>query len=169
MPLLRVGQPDKIDWKVFLRIAAPLALAVAFFTPYSPLVGWLVLLPGSVFLAIHFYRRRRPGLLKTAQGAKLGALIALLTFAVLAVLLAILIAHDPAAYRRDAENAVRDALARNPSPQAEVVRALFAGPRGVAVLTAMGMAILLAFLLAIGSIAGALAASLGRNKSASGS
>jgi hypothetical protein len=161
---LSVGTLDRIDWKRFLSIAAPLAGLVGILTAYVPPV-WLVLFPGSVFLAVHLYRRRRPGPLKTAQGARMGALVGLLTFTVLVLLLVAAIAHDPAGYRQEAESGMRDALARNPSPQAAQMAQALSGPRGVALLTIMGMSVLLVFTLIIGSVSGALAASLGRNKS----
>ncbi len=164
--LLRVGQGDRIDWKSFLRIAAPLALAVGLLTAYSPLLGALILLPGSVFLAVHVYRRRTLGPLRAAQGARMGAVVGTISFAVLAVLFAASVAYDPAGYRQQVESQVKEALARNPSPQAQqVVQNLFSGPRGIALLLAMGMAVTLVFLLVISSVSGALAASLVRNKS----
>ncbi len=166
MMLLRVGHPDQLHWKTFLRIATPLAGVVAFFTAANLLLGLLMLLPGSVILAIHIYRRRQPGPFRTRQGAKLGALVGFLSFACLAIVLAVLVARDPTTYRQETEKAVKEALARNPSPQAQqLVEKWFTGPAGTVRLTALGMTFLLVLLLIIGSLSGALAAALVRNRS----
>ncbi len=163
MPVLRVRHRDGIEWKSFLRIAAPLAGLVGIVAFYVPLL-WLVLFPGSIFFAVYVYRRRQLGPLKPAHGAKMGIVIGLLTFAVVALLLTALIAHDPAGYRQDRENEMKEAMARNPSPQSAQVAQVFSGTRGVALLTVVGMAMLLVLTLVIGSASGALAASLARNR-----
>jgi hypothetical protein len=166
MLLLRVGHPDQLQWKTFLRIAIPLAGVVAFFTAANLLLGLLMLLPGSVILAIHLYRRRQLGPFRTRQGAKLGALIGLLSFACLAIVLAVLVTRDPATYRQETEKAVMEALARNPSPQAQqLVEKWFTGSAGTVRLTALGMTFLLVLLLIIGSLSGALAVALVRDRS----
>jgi hypothetical protein len=160
---LPVATPDRIDWKRFLRIAAPMSGLVGILTVYVPL-AWLVLFPGSVFLAVHVYRRHRPGPLKTAQGARLGTLVGVLTFAVVALFLVAAVVHDPSGYRQQMESGLRDALARNPNPQADQAVQMFSGARGIAFLTVFGMSLLLVFTLIIGGVSGALAASLGRNR-----
>jgi hypothetical protein len=161
---LPAGTPDQIDWKTFLRIGAPLAGLVGLLTAFAALV-WLVLFPANIFLAIHLYRRRQPGPLKTTQGVRMGVLLGLLTFATQALVLVAVVAHDPAGYRQQRESEMKDALAHNPSPQAEQVTQMFSGARGVALLTTIGMTGLLVFTLIIGGVSGALAASLSRNKS----
>jgi hypothetical protein len=166
MLLLRVGQPDQIHWKTFLRIAAPLAGVVAFFTAANVLLGCLIVLPGSVIFALHIYRRRRQGPFRTGQAAKLGALLGLLSLACLGIVLAVLVARDPATYRQETEKAVKEALARNPNPQAQqLVEKWFSGPAGTARLTALGMTFLLVILMIIGGLSGALAAALARDRS----
>jgi hypothetical protein len=56
-------------------------------------------------------------------------------------------------------------LARNPTPEAQqMVQSLFSGTTGVVLISAMGMALVLAFLLVIGSVSGALAARFSRQK-----
>lgn len=167
MLLLRVGHPGQIQWKIFLRAAAPLAATVAFFTAYNPLLAWLVLLPGSVVLAIYLYRRRQPGPLRASQGAKLGSFIALLVFVFSSLLFAVAVSRDPAAYRQEVDKAVKtiqDMEARNPqAPQ--ISQSLSNGIYGIVLFTTMSLASLLVFLLIVGSAIGALAASLSRERS----
>jgi hypothetical protein len=125
---------------------------------------WLVLFPGGVFLVIHLYRRRRPGPLKTGHGARMGMVIALLTFAVLAIYVVASYAHDPAAYRQGIENALKEAAARNPNPDAAQVTQFLTTPGGIGLLITILMAILLGFSLVVGAVSGALAASLRRDR-----
>jgi hypothetical protein len=164
--LLRVGQqPGKIHWKTFLRTAVPLAAVVGLFTGANVLVAWLLLLPGSVMFAIYMYRRRWPALLRPFEGAKLGASIGLASFGFFAIVIAIKVVADPAEYRHMVAQAIQDALARNPTPEAQqMVQSLFSGTTGVVLISAMGMALVLAFLLVIGSVSGALAARFSRQK-----
>jgi tellurite resistance protein TehA-like permease len=161
---LPLGAPDRIDWKKFLGIAAPLAGLVGVLSIFAAPV-WLVLFPGSIFFAIHVYRRRQPGPIKTAQGARMGALVGLLNFAVLALYLVGLAVYDPSGYRQNIENSVHEAVARNPNPQAAQAMQMFSGTGGAALFTAMAMVFLLGLTLTVGGVSGALAASLGRNKS----
>lgn len=138
----------------------------AFFTAANLLLGLLVLLPGSVILAIHIYRRRQPGSFRPRQGAKLGAVIGLISFACLAIVLTVLVARDPVTYRQETEKAVKEALARNPNSQAqELVEKWFTGPEGTLRLTALGMTFLLVLLLIVSSLSGALAVVLVRPRS----
>jgi len=160
-----VGQGQRIDWKTFLRISLPLAAAVGLFSAFSPLLGSLVLFPGSVFLAVHAYRRRRPGLLKTVQGAKMGIVMGLFSFAFLAAILGITVAHDPAGHRQQMENQMKEAFARNPNPQnQQALERLLSRPHGFVLFLVAGSMVLLVFLLIIGSVFGALAISLVRKK-----
>lgn len=163
---LRVGQPNPIHWKSFLRVAVPLAVALGLFTAYGPLQGWLILLPVSVFLAIYVYQRRHTGPLKPAQGAKMGAVIVLISFALPVIIVAVSVARDPAGYRQQIENQIKDAVAHNPNPQfQQMAQTMLSGTGGIALVTAVGMTMVLLFLLVIGGASGALATVFFRAKS----
>jgi hypothetical protein len=162
--LLRVGQPDRIQWKTFLRIAVPLAAVVGVSPAVHPLLA-LLLLPGSVIFALHVYRRKQTGPLRPFQGAKLGAFIGLASFGFYTVLFAIQVAGDPGGFRRDMASVIQQAIARNPTPEArQMAEAILSGTGGLVLFSALEMGFLLAFLLAIGSASGALAARFSREK-----
>jgi hypothetical protein len=161
--LLRVGRSDRIQWKTFLRIAVPLAAVVGVSPAIHPALAWL-LLPGSVIFAMHFYRRQT-GPLRPSQGAKLGAFIGLASFGFYVVLFAIKVAGDPGGFRQDMASVIQQAIARNPTPEArQMAEAILSGTGGIVLLSALGMAFVLAFLLVIGSVSGALAARFSREK-----
>jgi hypothetical protein len=162
--VFRTAGTNPIDWKGFLRLAVPLGVLVGIFTPASPLPGSLVLLPASVFVAVHFYRKRHLLPLKASQGAKLGAMIGLLGFAIQAVIEVSLLAHDPE-YRRAREEQFREAVANSSTPQARETMEALIDKVGVVRLTVLSLPILLAFLLTISGVSGALAATLPRNRS----
>ncbi len=167
MAPLRVGSTNRIDWKAFLRIAAPLAALVALFSVLVPPVGWLILLPGGIILAVHIYRRRRVGPLGAWQGAKLGACAGLLVFAFSSIIFGVAVSRDPASYRLEADKtiqSIKDLENRNPEAP-HLSRVLSDGTRGIVLFTAMSLASLLVFLMVIGGVSGALAASLVRHKS----
>lgn len=165
MPL-RVHQPDRIRWKSFLRVAFPVAAVLGISLAVYPAI-LLLLLPVSVILTIQLYRRRQPGSLRASQGAKMGALIGLVCFGVYAVLLGIKAAGDPVGFRQQLAAVIQEGIARNPStPEArQIAESMFGGTGGLVFFLALGMGLLLVFLLVIGSLSGALAARYFRGKS----
>jgi hypothetical protein len=164
MPM-HVGQADRIHWKSFLRVALPLAAVVGVSLAVYPAL-LLLLLPGSVIVAIQLYRRRQPGALRSSQGAKMGALIGLVSFGVYALLFAIRVAGDPAEFRQQMSALIQEAITRNPTPEArQMAESLFSGTGGLVFFFAIGLALLLVFLLVLGSVSGALAAKLFKEKS----
>jgi hypothetical protein len=162
--LLRVEQPDRIHWKPYLRIAAPMALVVGVSPIIHPALSWL-LLPAVVILSIHLYRRRYPDPLRPGQGAKMGAVTGLAGFSVYALIIAIKAAADPAAFRQEITAVIQEAIARNPSAEArQMAETLLSGTGGIVLFAAISMGFLLLFLLVIGSVSGALAARLSKEK-----
>jgi hypothetical protein len=160
----RVGAPDSVDWKTFLRIAAPTAGVVGIVAILFPLV-WLALFPASVFLAIHLYRRGRPASLKTSQGVKMGALIGFFTFLILALYVVGQVVQDPAVYRQNMQSALKEAAGRNPTPETAQMAENLSGTAGLVLLSVFATVFALGFMAVIGAISGAVAASLSRHKS----
>ena len=164
--LLRVGQgPEQIHWKTFLPIAVPLAAAIGVSPVFHPALVWM-LLPVSVLLAIHLYRRREPGLLRPQEGARLGAFSGLVSFGFYSAVIAFTVVTHLAEYRQATAQAIQEFLTRNPTPQAQqMAQWLLNGTRGVVLTLAMGLVVVLLFFLLIGSVSGALAARFSRKKS----
>jgi hypothetical protein len=159
---LDLGASGRIQWRSFFRIALPLAAVAGFFTAYGYALGWLVLLPGSVVLAIYIYRRRSPGPLTIWQGTKIGAFIGILSSAFSAVLFIVKVRLDPAAFRQALDTAMQQAVSRNSDPQVQQqvqqMVQFFSGTTGIVIFTAMFIVFTLVVLLIIGGITGALTA-----------
>jgi hypothetical protein len=162
--LLRVGEPDRIQWKPFLRIAVPLAALVGLLTAGRSPLGWLVLLPGGVVFAVHTYRLRQPTPLRVWQGAKLGVLAGVLSVLFFAIFLAAEAGIDPAGYRQSTEETIKTVKQRqagNPNPDVErFIQLLSDGTRGVVLTSALEVASAMVFLPLVSGISGAIAAGL---------
>jgi len=123
-------------------------------------VAWLILLPGSILLAMHLYRRRRPESLTGLQGAKMGAVTGLMSFAFFAVFLGTFVTFDYGQYKQ----LIETALASNPSTAQQLTQTLPPGTNVVALVTVTIFVSTLMILLTVGTISGALAAVLVRDR-----
>ena len=148
---------SQINWKSLFRIALPLSAAVGLLTWLEPGLGWLVALPGGIILAINFYRRRQPCLLTASLGAKLGAVVGLLSFVFFSLLFAASSASDAPAFRSAMQKLGQDALARYPTPESQqLAQAWFTGPHAVALIAGTLLASTLFVIMIISVITGAL-------------
>jgi len=152
--------PGRIEWLEALPAAALADVLAAVATLFLPL-GLAVLAAG--FLAVVFYRRRRPlAQLGPGIGALLGTLSGTLGFGFLAVCLAIAAAmsHSWEQVRHQVMEPVRQAASRNPDPQTQQVLELFSTPAGFVVFLVM---LLLMFLLVAG-VGGAIGGAILRRR-----
>ena len=157
--------PGQVHWRTLLRIALPLAAPVGFLTWIQPGLGWLIALPGAIVVAINFYRRRQLCFLSAWLGAKMGAVVGLLSFVFFSLVFALSGAIDGPAFRQAMEKLGQEALARYPTPEShQLAQAWFTGPHGVAVIAGTILASMLFFVLAIGTITGALVGALSRRQ-----
>jgi hypothetical protein len=149
-----------IQWKPFLRTAAPLAALTGAFTAALPPLGLFVLLPSSLVWAISRYRRQRPFALHAGQGVRMGALMGLLSFGFFLVMIFL----NPSAYRDIMVRSIHESALRNPDPQVQQMLQWFTTPDGLVACAAMFLAVLLGFFVVIGMGSGALAAALGKER-----
>jgi hypothetical protein len=149
-------QPGKISWSQALPITAFAGLLEAFFSFFG--VGMLV----GGFLAVALYLRRRAGGRMTAgMGARLGLASGGLGFLIFAIFrgAGILIFHTGPRLRAEMLQALEQAAARNPDPQAQAVFQYFKTPDGLTVMLTLALIFtLLAFLLlsTLGGVLGAV-------------
>jgi len=153
-------------WKKFTHIVLPMAVLVGASCAAIPLLGLLVLLPASVVLGIHLYRRRQQlGPIRASLGARLGAFTGLLSFAFFLIVSAVAVARNRTAYSETMTKALQDAVARNPDPQVQqMMQSLFSGTSGMVLLTVLAIGFVMIFFLIIASLAGALAANVSGDK-----
>jgi|ERR1044071_394452 hypothetical protein len=151
-----------IAWRDFIRVAVPLAAITGILTvPLAPL-GLFVLLPANLIWAIARYRRNHPRAIRAGQGARMGALMGVLSFGFfLACFLATIMVWRTQ-YRELMIARINEIAAQNPDPQAQQMTQWFATPHGLIAFTSLGLGAILVIFLVIGIGSGALAIALGR-------
>ena len=116
---------------------------------------------GAVAVALYLRRLRGHGM-STGAGARLGAMTGLCGFGCFAILLSLMLLI---AGREDLGAAMRKALdqavAASSDPQAQEMAKQFSTPEGLALLLVMSLVMLLVAFVVLGSIGGALRASIG--------
>lgn len=102
------------------------------------------------FLSVALYRRRRPGTITAGMGARLGLVTGGLGFAIFSIIrgAGILIFHTGARLHQEMLQALDQAAARNPDPQAQAVLQYFKSPEGLTLVIALALvATFISFLL----------------------
>ena len=164
-PLSTSALSTGIEWPTALRacaVAALISIAVMALRLMVPLLALL----GAGFLAVIFYRYRRPAWRANARsGAQLGAITGLLSSGVFAILSAIVLAVLQAGgeVRQQALEALQQVASRSNDPQMQATLDLLKKPEGLAAKLLLAVVGLFLISIAAGSIAGALTgAFLGR-------
>jgi len=151
-----------IAWRDFIRTAAPLAAVTGILTvPLAPL-GLFVLLPANLIWAIARYRRDHPPAIRSGQGARMGAVMGVLSFGFFLACFLVTINLWRTQYREIMIARIHEIAAQNPDPQAQQMTQWFATPHGLIFLTAIGMGTILLAFLVIGMGSGTLAVALGK-------
>jgi hypothetical protein len=153
-----------IAWRDFIHAAVPLAAVTGILTvPLAPL-GLFVLLPANLIWAIARYRRNRPVVIRAGQGARMGAMMGVLSFGFFLACFLATITLWGTQYREMMIARINEIAAQNPDPQAQQITQWLATPHGLVVFTAMGLGTLLLVFLVIGMGSGALAIALGKDQ-----
>ena len=155
-----VPRAQAIQWGVYSRAALPLAALTGFIAAmFLPAV--LVAFPLSFRRTLSQYRPFHAGPLPSRQGARLGALMALLSFAAFLVffLPLVLLGHDSLAER------IRAMAAQNPDPQAQQALLWLTTPSGFVVFSVFAVLFVLFLMLLVGLLCGALMTGQSENRS----
>src|ERR1700756_1506989 len=105
-----------IAWRDFVRAATPLAAVTGILTvPFAPL-GLFVLLPANLIWAIARYRRNRPLAIRAGQGARMGALMGVLSFGFFLACFLATITLWRTQYREAMIARIHEIAAQNPDP-----------------------------------------------------
>lgn len=130
-------------------------LATAFYAP----VGLLIVVPLTVVMTVRSYTKQHPLPLRPGQGAKLGMMVGLLSFAALAVLLCAILLIDGSQLREGMASAALLAASRNPDPHVqELLRSLVSTNQGLYLIIGTFLFFFLILQLLLTALAGALAA-----------
>ena len=163
---LAFAVPGAIQWSQALPSAA-LAGLIAALLMFVPLGAFGLGMIASGVLAVLFYRRRGLAITLTpAAGAKLGALSGMFGFAIFGFFTAleVLVFHNSGQLRAALLEAVQQSAARTSDPQAQQVLDYLKSPPGLALVMAMGLAVMLVLFLLLSSAGGALTAALLRRR-----
>jgi hypothetical protein len=160
------GHPIGFQWSQALPPAAWAGMVSAGLM-VLPLGGFGLGMLAAGFLCVILYRRRNPYVNLTAGlGARLGAVSGIFGFGIFVVFtgIATTLFHSGGELRSALTEAIRQAAARNPDPQAQHVLEFFKTPEGMAVVVAFGLAFMFLIFLVLSSLGGALSAALLRSK-----
>jgi len=153
-----------IDWRYFLRTAIPLAVLTDVLTVTLHPLTLFVFLPANLVWAISRYRRQRPVVIGSGQGAKMGAMMGLLSFAFFLAYFLVGLSFLHAQYREVMITQIHQLSAQNPDPQAQQMLQWFATPDGLITFTAIALVTILLICLAVGSGSGAMAIALRKDR-----
>jgi len=169
-PALAFGEgaplsPSQVSWKKFLRIALPFALTNGLVTLLLVPAGLFLFVPASVVWSIFLYRKQVPGKLTPGRGARMGAIIGLLSAGFFSVVLVTCAAVKPVEFRALMLQALQQAATQNPDPQVQqMLQSWFQGPDGVAIFVTVFVIMASVFFLLFTSTAGALAGLFSANR-----
>jgi len=149
-----------IEWRLFIQVALPLSVLTGVVTAIVPPVGVLIVLPAITILSISRYQRRHIRSLRGGQGARMGAMTAIISFGFFLAAFSLLWRS----YRPMILNKIQEAAAQTPDLQARQMMQWLATPEGLPVFLIMFMGMILVGFLLVGLASGALAARLGRNQ-----
>jgi hypothetical protein len=163
---LAYAAPSAIQWSEALPSAA-LAGLIAAALMFVPLGAFGLGMIAAGVLAVLFYRRRHlTVILSPGAGARLGALSGIFGFSIFGFFTAleVLVFHNGGQLRAALLEAVQQSAARTSDPQAQEILAYLKSPPGLALVMAMGLAVMLVFFLLLSSAGGALTAALLRRR-----
>ena len=111
----------QIQRKSFLRTGLPLALVASLICLWNPGLGWLALVATVVWAILH-HQRQHAGPISSGTGARLGALMGLLTFVFYLLLvtvgfaLSISLQHNAGEVRNEMARQIQQAAASTQAP-----------------------------------------------------
>ena len=153
-----------IDWKYFIRTAIPLAALTDVLTITLHPLALFVFLPANLVWAISRYRRQRPMVIGSGQGARMGAMMGLLSFTFFLAYFLVGLSFLHAQYRDIMITQLHQISAQNPDPQAQQMLQWFTTPDGLITFTAIALVSVLLVCLALGTGSGAVAVAWGKDR-----
>jgi uncharacterized membrane protein YhaH (DUF805 family) len=146
---------EGIRWKTFFIMASPLAALTGFIACLFPPLTVVIALPITLRRVMARYRRVHPGLLRSEQGAGLGAFMALLSFVAFLIFFLPMISLN----RDVLLKPLHDQAARNPGPQTQQLLAWATSAQGFPVFVTWVCIFILLLFITVGVISGAIMAS----------
>src|SRR5215467_545542 len=141
-----------IQWGLFFRNALLVSAISGVLAFLIFPIGLLIVFPVSLGSTMARYRPYHPGPISRGQGARMGALMALLSFTSFLVFFLATLPWN----REIVIGKIHELTAQNPDPQAQAVMLWFATPAGFVAFTILTLMFFLTMFLIVGMASGAL-------------
>jgi hypothetical protein len=171
-PSVIVNQPltyshgTAIQWSQAIPSAA-LAGLIAGALMFVPLGAFGLGMIAAGVLVVLFYRRRHPfGILTAGTGAQLGLISGIFGFAIFGIFSAVevLVFHTGGELRAALLEAVQQSASRTSDPQAQQILDYLKSPPGLALVMALGLAVMFVGFLVLSSLGGAVTVAVLRRR-----
>ena len=161
--------PAGVDWSQALPVAGwiGLWLAVLMLSFVVPFLGMLVFTFSLGVIGVMVYQRRVPDMpINASSGARIGAVCGLFAFAAMAVISALffLLLRGSGLLRNAVQQALHQAAANNPDPNAQQMLAWMTSPAGMAVMVTISMVFMLFLFIGAASAGGAVGTTILQKK-----
>ena len=125
----------------------------------------LVVPPLGGALAMWLYARgKEPGEIVVGTGARIGAVTGLFTYLIYGIIVAAQLSTQKGILQETMRKAIEQAIARNPSPEAQAMMNQVMTPEGIATILTVSAVIFLFLFLIFGALGGSLGAAVLRGK-----
>jgi hypothetical protein len=154
---------SRIDWHHGLPAAAMAGVTAGVLSalPLLSLGFFIWMLAGGAVAVVLYRRRAGTPVITGGMGARLGAVSGLFGFGSFAVLLSVFLLGRSSEMRELLRRMLEEAASRNPDPQAQQIAQRMMTPEGLALLVTLTLVLFCAAFLILGSLGGALGATMG--------
>lgn len=154
----------RVQWSAAIRSCL---LAAALLTFLNTIIGnplaVIIIIPAGGWFAVYLYGRGQSGRpVNAGIGARIGAVTGLFAYALYALIMAVVMVFQRNRLLEEVRNAMRQAAAQNPNPQAQQVVEKMMTPEGIAILVTISAIFLFFIFLVLCSIGGAIGGSLAK-------
>lgn len=153
-----------MQWPAAVRSCLIAAAVLTFVnTAIGVPLAVVIIIPAGGWLAVFLYGRgqsRRA--VNGGIGARIGAVTGLFAFALYSLILAVVMVFQRGQLLEEVRNAMRQAAAQNPNPQAQQVLEKMMTPEGIAIMVTLSAVFLFFIFLVLCSIGGAIGGSLAK-------
>lgn len=153
-----------MQWPAAIRSCLIAAAVLTFFnTIIGVPLAVLIIIPAGGWLAVYLYSRGSGGRpVNAGMGARIGAVTGLFAYALYLLIMVVVMVFQRGRLLDEVRNAMRQAAAQNPNPQAQQIVEKMMSPEGIAVMVTLSAIFLFFIFLVLCSIGGAIGGSLAK-------
>lgn len=153
-----------VQWSAAIRSCLLAAAVLTFlYTVIGVPLAVMIIIPAGGWFAVYLYSRGKGGRpVNAGIGARIGAVTGLLAYALYGLIMAVVMVFQRGRLLEEVRNAMRQAAAQNPNPQAQQIVEKMMTPEGIAILVTISAIFLFFIFLVLCSIGGAIGGSLAK-------